>query len=174
MMHWASSNATAKFSQLLFSTRATARRSISTPPAVADATAKLSKLLAAARGRRALDDALGFLKREPSSKTILSTTNSKAYRCLLGTSPSKPLPRAPSSSASEPDGGESAEDLAASMRLVRSYAARVKWMPPSPRHPPASGGNETFVVYRVAPGDRAPRRALHARPFVGGTGVPRS
>ncbi|KAJ1477164.1 hypothetical protein T484DRAFT_3641743 [Baffinella frigidus] len=89
-----------------------------------DATAKLSKLLSAARGRRTLDDAMGFLRREPSTKTLLSTTNARSYlsaNSFLKTS----------------DGASSAfdqgsPDLTASMRLVRSYAALVKQMPPSP------------------------------------------
>jgi len=102
-----------------------------TSTAMTDVTTKLSELLAAARGRRAMDDALG-LKREHSTKTILSTANSKSYRCLLETSSSMLPPREPSSSASESSSGESPEDLAASMRLVRSYALRVKQMPPSP------------------------------------------
>ena len=88
-----------------------------------DATAKLSALLSAARERRALDDALGYLKAEPIKKTILSTTHSHAYRCLLGSGTSSSLPE-----ASDHDGGKSPEDLAASMRLVRAYAARIKQM----------------------------------------------
>ncbi|KAJ1477165.1 hypothetical protein T484DRAFT_1906720 [Baffinella frigidus] len=89
-----------------------------------DATAKLSKLLSAARGRRTLDDAMGFLRREPSTKRLLSTTNARSYLSA-------------NSFLKTPDGASSASDpgspdLAASMRLVRSYAALVKQMPPSP------------------------------------------
>ena len=106
--------------------------SSSTPLDMADATAKLSELLSAARERRTIDDALGFPRRKPSTKTILSITHSRTHRCLL---PAKSKPSVdnsrPSSISSDPDGGES-PDLAASMRLVRSYAARVRKMTPSP------------------------------------------
>ena len=51
----------------------------STPPAMNDATDKLSELLSAVRGRRTLDDALGFFRREPSTKTLLSTKNASAH-----------------------------------------------------------------------------------------------
>ncbi|KAJ1478421.1 hypothetical protein T484DRAFT_1961149 [Baffinella frigidus] len=102
----------------------------STPPSVADATTKLSELLSAARGRRTLDDALGFLRCEPRTKTILSTKNSRHFRSLE-TSSSLDSTADPPSSPSDPDGGKS-PDLAASMRLVRSYAASVKKMPSNP------------------------------------------
>ena len=97
-----------------------------------DATDKLSELLSAARGRRTLDDALGVVRREPSTKTLLSTANSRTYLSCNSFLKAADGSR----SASDPDGGES-PDLAASMRLVRSYAARVKQMPPSEPTPSA-------------------------------------
>ncbi|KAJ1495879.1 hypothetical protein T484DRAFT_1740638 [Baffinella frigidus] len=106
-------------------------REFSTPPAMPDATVHLSELLSAVRGRRTQDDPVGLLRREPSSKTLLCTTNSRSYfspNSLLKASDG-------SSTASDPDGEESL-DLPASMRLVRAYAARVKKMPPSPETTP--------------------------------------
>ena len=109
-----------------------------TPPAMADATTKLSELLSAVRGRRAHQDAMGFLRRKSSSKTILPTTHASSHPSLLASRTATSLLHAaggtsdPSSISSETDGGESPEDLGASMRLVRSYAARVKQMPPHP------------------------------------------
>ena len=91
----------------------------STPPAMTDATAKLSELLSAARGRRMLDDAMGVVRREPSTKTLLSNS----FRTASDVSSNSFIE---ASSASDPT------DLDASMRLVRSYAARVKQLPPSP------------------------------------------
>ncbi|KAJ1484290.1 hypothetical protein T484DRAFT_2519127 [Baffinella frigidus] len=83
---------------------------------MADATAKLSELLSAAGGCRTLDDALGSPRREPSF-----------------------LDKASDGSSSDPDSGQSPE-LSASMRLVRSYAARVKQMPPWLPEPATFGG----------------------------------
>jgi len=104
----------------------------STPLAMTDATAKLSELLSAARERRTMDDALGFPRRKPSTKTILSITHSRSHRFLVPANSKAPVGNSrPSSISSDPDGGES-PDLAASMRLVRSYAARVRKMTPSP------------------------------------------
>ncbi|KAJ1472685.1 hypothetical protein T484DRAFT_1974795 [Baffinella frigidus] len=51
----------------------------------------ISELLSAVRGRRTLDDAGGVLGREPSTKTILTTTNSRSF----------------SSDEENPDGGQS-------------------------------------------------------------------
>ena len=102
--------------------------STSTSPSVADATAKLSEVLSTERGRRTLHDASGFLRREPSTKTILSTTNARSYP----SSNSFIQASYDSLSVTDSDGGE-LSDLAVSMKLVHSYAARVKQIPPSPK-----------------------------------------
>ncbi|KAJ1491952.1 hypothetical protein T484DRAFT_1742711 [Baffinella frigidus] len=96
-----------------------------------DATAKLSELLSAARGRRMLDDAMGVVRREPSTKTLLSNSFIKASDICTST-------------ASDPD------DLDASMRLVRLYASRVKQLPPSLEptafnFPPSKPQGDSFI-----------------------------
>ena len=109
-----------------------------------DATAKLSELLSAVRGRRTLEDALGFLRREPSTKTRLSTTYASAHpsaNSFLDVLDG-------SRSTFDPTGGQS-PDLEASMRLVRSYAARVKKMAPSPGPTPFNN----FPPFQPSQGD---------------------
>ena len=109
-----------------------------------NATSKFSELLSAVRGRRTMHDALGLLRREPTTKTILSITNSRYHRFLPPANSKAPDGNwRPSSISSDPDGGES-PDLAACMRIVRSYAARVRKMTPSPEtaasfQPPQGG-----------------------------------
>ena len=92
-----------------------------------DATAKLSELLSAARERRTMDDALGVPRRAPSTKTLLCTTNARSYLSANSFIQAS----YDSLNVSDP-GGEESPDLVASMRLVRSYAAKVKQLPPSP------------------------------------------
>ena len=138
-----------------------------------DATAKLSELLSAAKGRRTRDDALGFLRREPSTKTILSTTNSRSHRFLLVSRTDLSLSKAKASNgtsrsssiSSDPDGGES-PDLAESMRLVRSYAARVKKMTPSPEpasFPPCQPPQGDSFLDRGRGGSFFRRESIHRR-----------
>ena len=92
-----------------------------------DATVKLSELLSAARERRTVDDALGVPRRAPSKKTLLSTTTSRSYL-----SSNSFIQASHDSLCVSDPGGEVSPDLAASMRLVRSYAAKVKQLPPNP------------------------------------------
>ena len=95
-----------------------------------DATAQLSKLLSTAKGRRTMDDLLNVHRCKPTTKTLLSTTNARSYVSSMQSNSFLEASYG-SSSASNADGGEST-NRAASVRFVRSYAARVKQMPPSP------------------------------------------
>ena len=124
----------------------------------------ITDLLSAAKGRRTLlDDAMGLLRHEPSTKTILSTMQSLSFRYLVGEGTSSSLFEAS-------DGGKS-PDHAASTRIARPYAARVKKMssrlivdngPPSrassddsrpvpglsPGYPPAKGSQRRLPKLR--------------------------